>query len=98
MAIVSVAVPDAVPLMVMGLVAPKLKVGGSCAPLGPEVMAAVSATAPVKPLAGVTVTVETFPVVAPGEMVTAEAEILNVGGGSVIGWLTATVPEPVALV
>ena len=41
---VSVAVPAVGLVMSTGLVEPKLKVGGSCAPLGPEVTAAVSAT------------------------------------------------------
>ena len=91
---VSVAVLDAVPLMVTELVAPELKVGASCAPEGLELMDAVSVTLPVKPPAGVTVTVEEFPLVAPGEMVTDVAEIVNVGGGGVE---TVTVPEPVPL-
>ena len=66
-----VAVPAAVPEMFTGLVEPKLKVGGSTAPLGLEVTAAVSATLPVKPPDGVTVMVDVFPVVAPAVTVTA---------------------------
>ena len=63
--------------MVTGLVKPKLKVGGSVAPLGLDVTAAVSATLPVKPPEGVTVMVEVFPVVAPGATVTAAPVIVN---------------------
>ena len=55
---VRVAVPGVVNVMLTGLVAPKLRVGGYCAPAGLAVMAAVSATVPTKPLAGVTVTVD----------------------------------------
>ena len=69
--IVSVAVPAVVPVMLTGLVEPKLKVGGYWAPVGLEVTAAVSVTLPVKPPAGVTVTVELFEVVAPGVSETA---------------------------
>ena len=56
---------------VQPLVEPKLKVGRYCAPVGLEVMAAVSATLPVKPPLGVTVMAEVFAVVAPGATVTA---------------------------
>ena len=69
--IVSVAVPALAPEIPTGLVEPKLKVGGSSAPAGLEVTAAVSAILPVKPLAGVTVIVDVFPVVAPGAIETA---------------------------
>ena len=91
--IVSVAVPAEVPVMLTGLVGPKLKVGGYWAPAGLEVMAAVSATLPVKPPLGVTVIVEVFPVVAPGETVTAVPLTVNPGDGGIV-----TVTEAVPLV
>lgn len=65
------AIPAVVPAILTGLVEPKLKVGRCVAPLGFEVTAAVSDTLPVKPPAGVTVTVEVFPVLAPGAIETA---------------------------
>ena len=68
---VRVAVPEVVPLMLTGLVEPKLSLGVSTAPAGLVVMTAVSATLPLKPLAGVRVMVEAFPVVAPGVTITA---------------------------
>jgi len=77
---VSVAVPAAVPVMLTGEVVPKLRVGAEAAPLGLDVTAAVSATLPVKLAAGVTVTVDVLPVVAPAAMVTAAPETENVGG------------------
>ena len=77
---VRVAVPAAVPIMLTGLVEPKLRVGGYCAPTGLEVTAAVSATLPVKPPLGVTVIVEVLPVVAPGERDTAVPAKVNPGG------------------
>ena len=73
----SVAVPAVAPVMSTGLVEPKLRVGGSTAPLGLEVTAAVNVTSPVKPLAGVTVMVEVFPVVAPAVTVTAVPVIVK---------------------
>lgn len=76
---VSVAVPAPVPVMETGVVAPKVNVGRSCAPLGLLVIAAVMATLPVKPPLGVTVTVAEFPVVAPGAMVTDVAAMVNAG-------------------
>ena len=82
--IVSVAVPAEVPVMLTGLVEPKLKVGGYWAPVGLEVTAAVSTTLPVKPPAGVTVMVEVFPVVAPGVTVTAGPLTVKLGVGAVI--------------
>jgi len=82
--IVSVAVPAEVPVMLTGLVEPKLKVGGYWAPVGLEVTAAVSITLPVKPPAGVTVMVEVFPVVAPGVTVTAMPLTVKLGVGAVI--------------
>jgi hypothetical protein len=80
---VRVAVAALLPVMVTGLVEPKLKVGGSMAPAGLEVMAAVSATLPVKPPTGITVMVEVFDVVAPGAMVTAVLVIVKVGAVTV---------------
>jgi hypothetical protein len=51
-AMVRVAIPAVVPVMLTGLVEPKLSVGKSCAPDGLDVMAAVRATLPVKPPLG----------------------------------------------
>ena len=76
----SVAVSGVVPEIFTELVEPKLRVGGFAAPLGLEVRAAVSATLPVKPPDGVTVTVDVFPVVAPASMVTGVALIVKLGG------------------
>ena len=64
---VRVPVPFDAPVMLTGEVAPKLNVGGSMAPLGPDVRAAVRVTLPVKPPLGMTVIVVALPVVAPGE-------------------------------
>ena len=72
---VSVAVAAVAEVMLTGEVEPKLKVGGEVAPLGLDVRAAVNATLPVKPAAGVIVTIEVFPVVAPAAMVTAAPEM-----------------------
>ena len=87
---VSVAVPALVPVILTGVVDPKLSVGGI-----PVVglSAAVSTTLPVKPFAGVTVIVDVFPVVAPGATVTAVPTTVKlvVGGGDV----TVTEPWPV---
>jgi hypothetical protein len=90
---VRVAVPAAVPVMLTGLVEPKLRVGGSCAPLGPEVTAAVSATLPVKPPDGVTVMMDVFPVVAPAVTVTAVPVIVKPGGAVTV---TEACPEAAA--
>jgi hypothetical protein len=51
---VRLAIPAAVPVMLTGLVEPKLNVGKSCAPAGLDVTAAVRATLPVKPPLGFT--------------------------------------------
>jgi hypothetical protein len=78
---VSVAVPAEAPVMLTGVVEPKLKVGASAAPVGLEVIAAVSATLPVKPPAGVTVMV--LVPAAPGVTVAGlngEGESVNPGG------------------
>jgi hypothetical protein len=88
---VRVALPAAVPVMLTGLVEPKLRVGGFCAPLGLEVTAAVRATLPVKPPLGVTVMVEVFPVVAPAVTVTAVPVIVKPGVPLVT--VTEAVPE-----
>jgi len=82
--IVSVAVPAIVPLIATGLVVPKLSVGGTTAFAGLEVMAAVSPTLPVNPLAGVSVMAEVLPEVAPAATETAVPAIVNVGGGKLI--------------
>jgi hypothetical protein len=76
---VSVAVPAEAPGMLTGLVEPRLKVGGYWAPVGLEATAAASTTLPVKPLTGVTVTVEVFPLVAPEIRVTAVPLTVKVG-------------------
>jgi hypothetical protein len=81
---VSVAVAAAVPLMVTGLVEPKLSVGRSEAPVGLAVTAALKATLPVNPATGVTAIVEVFPVVAPGARVTAAPEMVRLGGAAVV--------------
>jgi hypothetical protein len=92
--IVRVAVPAVVPVMLTGLVEPKLKVGGYWAPVGLEVTAAVSSTLPVKPPAGVTVMEELFPVLAPGVTVTVVPLTVKLGFTAVV---TVTVLDPVAL-
>jgi hypothetical protein len=74
--------------MLTGVVEPKLKVGGYTAPAGLEAMAAVSATLPVNPPAGVTVMAEVLPDVAPGVIETAVPVIAKVG-------VTGAVPVPV---
>lgn len=56
--IMRVAVPAAAPVMLTVLLPLKPRVGTLCAPFGLEVTAAVSATLPVKPPAGVTVIVD----------------------------------------
>jgi hypothetical protein len=68
---VSVAVPTEVPLMLTGLVEPKLKVGKCRAPAGLDVITAVSAMLPVKPFVGVRVMVEVLPLAAPAVIETA---------------------------
>jgi hypothetical protein len=69
------------PVMTTGVVVPKLKVGGGKGPelVGADVTAAVRATDPVKPLAGVTVIVETLPVPVPSTTLTLVALMANVG-------------------
>ena len=91
--IVRVAVPAAVPVMLTGLVELKLKVGAYCAPTGLEVRAAVSATLPVKPPAGVTEIVEVLPVVAPRAILTDVPPIVKLGFTGVVT-MTWAVPLP----
>jgi hypothetical protein len=88
---VRVAVPAGTPVMLTGLVVPKLNVGGFTGFAGLEVMAAVSVTAPVKPPEGVTEMVEVFPVNAPAARLTAEPEIAKLGGGSAVSPVVAEV-------
>jgi hypothetical protein len=78
--------------MLTGVVDPKLNVGGYCAPAGLDVRVAVNATLPVKPPLGVTVIVEVFPVVAPGETVTAVPLTVKLGLTAVVT-VTDAVPE-----
>jgi hypothetical protein len=78
--IVRVALPGLVPVMLTGLVFPKVKTGRSCAPAGLEVIEAINATLPENPPAGVMVIVELLPVVPPGWTVKAVPEIENPGG------------------
>ena len=83
-AMVRVAAPAVAPLMFTGLVEPKLKVGEYWAPVGLEVIAAESATLPVKPPVGVTVIVEVFPEVAPGATETPVPVRAKVGFAGVV--------------
>jgi hypothetical protein len=64
---VRVPVPAEAPVMLTGDVAPRLAEGGSIAPVGEAVSAAVRVTLPVKPPLGVTVMIAVLPVVEPGE-------------------------------
>ena len=88
---VSVAVWLAAPEIVTGDVPPKLNVGGSTAPAGELVTAAVKLTLPVKPPVGVTVMVDALFVVAPGTTVrlVPVRPIIGFGTG-----LTITGSEP----
>jgi hypothetical protein len=96
---VRVAVPAVVPVMLTGLVEPKLTVGGYCEPVGLEVTEAVSTTLPAKPLAGVRVTVDVFAVVAPGVRVTAVPVTEKPGAGRLIVYvaLPTGLTEPLAM-
>jgi hypothetical protein len=96
---VSVAEPAVVPLMVTGLVVPKLNVGGTTAFAGLVVMAAVSTTLPVNPFAGVSVIVDVSPETAPAVTVTAVPAILKLGGKLIVyvALVTALVVKPVAV-
>jgi hypothetical protein len=94
--IVSVAVAGPVPVILTGLVEPKVKVGGYCAPAGLDVRAAVITTLPVKPPAGVTVIVTVFPVDAPRATVTVvPVPVMEMPGG--IGVLIVTEKVTVAV-
>ena len=75
---VRVAVSVDVPVILTGLVEPKLTVGESSAPAGLDVITAVKATLPVHPPEGVTVIVEVFPVVL-GATVTAVPLTVKLG-------------------
>ena len=81
---VSVAELALAPVMLTGLVEPKLNVGGCTAPEGLDVTVAVSATLPVKPPAGVTETVEVLPVDAPAVSVTEVPETAKDGGTTAV--------------
>lgn len=76
---VRVAVPALALVRLTGAVVPKLRVGGSVAPLGPDVTDAVSATSPVKPPEGVTVMVDVFWVVEPAGTET-EVQVIAMEG------------------
>ena len=89
----SVPVPAVVPVMLTGDVVPKLNVGGSEAPAGLVVRAAVNATLPVKPPLGVTVIVEVLPVAAPGELMVMAPPLVraNEAGAAVTVAVTVVV-------
>jgi len=76
---VSVAVPAAAPVMLTGVVEPKLGLGRFVAPVGLDVTTAVSATLPVKPPPDVIVIVDVFPLVAPGSTLTAVPLTVKLG-------------------
>jgi hypothetical protein len=82
--IVSVAVAALDPVMLTGLVDPKLSVGVLVALAGLDVIAAVSVTAPVKPPAGVTVRLDVLPVAAPAARATGAPPILKLCGSGVM--------------
>jgi hypothetical protein len=88
---VRTAVPAPEPIIVTGLVEPKLNVGRYCAPTGEELSTAEREILPAKPPVGATVIVEVFPDVAPRTTVTAVPLIVT---QFVI--LTDTVPLPAA--
>jgi hypothetical protein len=90
---VSVAVPALVPLMLTGVVEPKLSVGGFTAPAGLVVTTAVRATLPVNPAEGVMVMADVLPVVAPAATETVVPEIVKPGVAVVV---TVTVAVPLA--
>ena len=75
---VKVAVAAFVPEILTGEVEPKLRTGGD-ATLAGLVIAAVRVTAPVNPPAGVMVTVEVLPLVAPGLTLTDVLAIEKLG-------------------
>jgi hypothetical protein len=91
---VRVAVPAVAPVMVTGLVELKLAVGW-LPPVGP-VMAAVSVTLPVKPLAGVTVMALDPPLPALTVRLDGDAERATPGVGAALT-VRATVVDAVRL-
>jgi hypothetical protein len=84
--IVRVAMPAVDPVILTGLVEPKLNVGRFAAPVGLDLRVATSATLPVNPLVGMTVMVVEFPLVAPRANVRLAEPGLSarpgVGGGA----------------
>ena len=90
--VVTVKVADAavVPEMFTGVVEPKLSAGTLTAPAGLAVMDAESEMAPVNPPAGVMVSMDVLPVVAPAATETAVPLIEKVGA-----CVTVTVAVPV---
>jgi hypothetical protein len=90
---VRTAVLAPAPVMLTGLVVPKLKVGRCWAPAGLAVMLAVSEMLPVKPPPGVIVIVEVFPVVAPDVTVTAVSLSVKLGIGAGVTVTAADDPD-----
>src|ERR1700692_524100 len=90
---VRLAVP-AVPVILTGLVEPKLNMGRSLAPVGMDVIAAVRATLPIKPPLGVTVIVEVLPVVAPGATETGVPLSVKLGGATAVSPTVAEMLAP----
>jgi len=86
---VRVAVPGKMLVMLTGPVERKPNVGILCTFAGLPVMAADSATLPVKPPLGVTVIVEVLPVTAPGATITGVPEIAKPGSRFVTVTMTA---------
>jgi hypothetical protein len=86
---VRVAVPELAPVMLTGLVDPKLRVGRLMASEGVEARTAVRETLPLNPPAGVMVMAEVLPVVAPAAIVTDVPLIENVGGMALVTAITA---------
>jgi hypothetical protein len=86
---VRVAVPGKLLVMLTGLFELKLNSGILCAFAGRPVIAAESATLPVKPPLGVTVIVEVFPVIAPAGTSTGVPEIVKSGSRLVTVTMTA---------
>ena len=84
---VIVAVPTVLPVMLTGLVEPKVSVGVSMAPAGLAL--------PVNPPLGVRVIVEKLPTVPPGAIVTADPEIVRPGGWMAV---TTTGSEPLEVI
>ena len=91
---VKVAVPAFVPEIVAGEVSPKLRVGGSFAELGSDVIAADKVTLPVNPPLGTMETFDELPVLAPGATDSAFPVRVKLG----LTGVTFTDVVPVALV